>query len=462
MLPRPLLLRYIEYRSDLTIRIWPILLLGFGALIALVGLSGWLAYQRAKSTYSGVSELYETEHKTQESLTQIRYDIDTSAILLRDLLLDQKISVGSAKAELARLRASTQNQLALLDQFVPKSQVDRLAKLRTQTTDYWRSVSPVLTETPPRLGLPAEISLLQTQIFPHRQAALHVVAEVGKLSFEAFQAREKEIDARDAGLAVYLGKTIGITLLIALGVAGVSVLRMYSLERTADMQHRHVQQAETGLRKLSQQLVRAQEEERRSLSRDLHDQVGQVLTALRMSLGNLEKALAPYEGSTLSELELSKRLVGQALRSTRDLAMGLRPTMLDDLGLESALEWYARQHAKLYGIPVSVHVDAALGDLSDAQKTCVYRIVQEALNNSAKYAQAENVTVTLGVNGEDLTLEITDDGIGFDPCGNAGRGLGLLGMRERVAQLGGSLTIESSPRQGTRIRAELPRVQVNA
>ncbi len=427
-----------------------------------MGLSGWLAYQRAKSTYSGISELYETEHKTQESLAQIRYDIDTSAILLRDLLLDQKLSVGSAKAELARLRVSTQNQLALLDQLVPKSQVKRLAKLRTQTTDYWTSVNPVLTETPPRLGLAAELSLLQTQIFPHRQAALRVIAEVGKLSFEAFEARKKEIDARDAGLAVYLGKIIGITLLIAIAVAGVSVLTMHSLERTADLQHRQVQEAETGLRKLSQQLVSAQEEERRSLSRELHDQVGQVLTALGMSLGNLEKALAPYEGSTLTELELSKRLVGQALRSTRDLAMGLRPTMLDDLGLGPALEWYARQHAKLYGIPVSVHVDAALDDLSDAQKTCVYRIVQEALNNSAKYAQAENVTVTLAVSGQDIALAIIDDGIGFDPGGSAGRGLGLLGMRERIAQLGGSLAIESGAGQGTRIRADLPRVQVNA
>ena len=444
----------------MNIRIWPILLVGFGALISLIGLSGWLAYVRAKSTYVGISELYEAEHRTQESLTQIRAEIDKSAILLRDFLLDPKLPANSAAAELEKMRISTEVQLSHLNRLVPRSQIEGLTNLRKRTTDYWESLGPVLTGT--RQGSRLGLSLLQTEIFPHRQAALRVVADVQRLSFEAFQARKKEIDTRNAGLAFYLGEVVGITVLIAFTVAGISVLRMYSLERTADLQHRQVQEAETGLRKLSQQLVRAQEEERRSLSRDLHDQVGQVLTALRMSLGNLEKQAGPQNDTMSRELDLAKRLAGQALRSTRDLAMGLRPTMLDDLGLEAALEWYGRQHGKLYGVPVSVQVQAPLDDLSDAQKTCVYRIVQEALNNAAKYARAQHVSVTLESDRDAVRLQINDDGAGFDLSGSAGRGLGLLGMRERIAELGGSLVIESSPNEGTRIRADLPRTQVNA
>lgn len=442
------------------IRIWPILIVGFGALIALIGLSGWLAYVGTNSTYTGISKLYETEYRTEESLTQIRAEIDQSAILLRDFLLDPKLPVEVAKSELDQIRASTQNHLLLLNRLVPSSQFQQLAQLRKQTTEYWKSLDPAINET--QHGARFGISLLQTEILPHRRAALRVIAEVQRLSYEAFQARRKEIDNRNTGLASYLAKLVGMTLLIAFAVAGVSVHRMHSLERTADLQHRQVQEAESGLRKLSQQLVRAQEEERRSLSRELHDQVGQVLTALRMSLGNVEKELDASERGAKRELDLAKRLAGQAMRSTRDLAMGLRPTMLDDLGLEAAIEWYGRQHGKLYGIPVSVQVRASLDGLSDAQKTCVYRIVQEALNNSAKYAQAQNVTVVLTSNGGDMRLEITDDGIGFDPSGSAGRGLGLLGMRERISQLGGHMIIESSPSQGTRIRADLPRVRVDA
>jgi len=225
--------------------------------------------------------------------------------------------------------------------------------------------------------------------------------------------------------------------------------------------HQKVQQAEADLRRLSQQLVRAQEEERRSLSRDLHDQVGQVLTALRMSIGNLENALQRSDEAISNELDLAKRLASQALRSTRELAMDLRPTMLDDLGLEAALQWHARQHAKIYGVPVSLEVKTPLEHLFEAQRLCVYRIVQEALNNSAKYSQASNVDVVVASSGNCVTVRIGDNGRGFDPSGAAGNGLGLLGMRERVAELGGTLSIDSNPNGGTRITAELPLTPVS-
>jgi signal transduction histidine kinase len=175
-----------------------------------------------------------------------------------------------------------------------------------------------------------------------------------------------------------------------------------------------------------------------------------------MSLGNLELAVDGSEARAGRELELARRLAGQALRSTRDLAMGLRPTMLDDLGLEAALEWHARQHSKVYNVPVSIQVDAPLDRLSDAQRTCVYRIVQEALNNSGKYAQARNVEIAIAQSSGSVTLDIRDDGSGFETANNAGRGLGLLGMRERVAQIGGTLVIDSRQDCGTRISARLP------
>ncbi|MFL6446999.1 MAG: sensor histidine kinase [Bryobacteraceae bacterium] len=437
------------------IRIWPILIIGFGALISLIGLSGWLAYARSKSTYAGISELYRSEHDLQASLTQIRSDIDRSAILLRDFLLDSRLSADRASTEMRQIRTSTDDHLRLLQRLMPSAQSGQLARLRTQASSYWSSLEPVFTkdaEKRSRLGF----TLVQTEILPRRQAALRLVTEIQRLSNEAFQDRRQEIDRRNRDLSFYLANMAGITLLIALVVAGISVFRMHSLERTADVQHKQVQEAETDLRRLSQQLVRTQEEERRSLSRDLHDQVGQVLTALRISLGNLENTVQSNDEAVAKELDLAKRLAAQAMRSTRELAMDLRPAMLDDLGLEAALQWYARQHSKVCGVPVSVNVRAPLDDLSEAQKTCVYRIVQEALNNSAKYSRARNVNVVLDASPNSITLRISDDGCGFNLAGIAGKGLGLLGMRERIAELGGNLTIDSNPNEGTRISADLP------
>lgn len=442
------------------IRIWPILILGFGALISLIALSGWLAYARSKSTYAAISRLYRSEHDSQTSLVQIRSDIDRSAILLRDFLLDSKMSADTAKAEMAQLQASTDHHLALLDRLIPPQQSGQLARLRKQATPYWFSLRKVFT-TDAKERSRFSFSFLQTEIVPRRQAALRIITEIERLSYLAFEGRRKEIDQRNTDLAFYLANMVGITVVIAFSVAGVSVLRMQSLERSADVQHRQVQEAEADLRRLSQQLVRTQEEERRSLSRDLHDQVGQVLTALRMSLGNLENALQKNADSVSNELNLAKRLAEQALRSTRKLAMDLRPTMLDDLGLEAALQWYARQHAKVYGVPVSVEVQTRVDHLSEAQRVCVYRIVQEALNNSAKYSGADNVNVVLTSSPNSVSVRISDDGRGFDPAGTAGKGMGLLGMRERVAELGGTLTIDSVPSGGTRITADLPVGQVS-
>src|SRR6185312_15292378 len=131
--------RCIVQERSLHIRIWPILIVGFGALISLIGLSGWLAYARSKSTYAGISEFYRSEHDSQKALTQIRSDIDRSAILLRDFLLDVKLSAAAAKLEMAELRTSTEDQLNQLQHLIPSSQSEHLTRLRRQATSYWLS-----------------------------------------------------------------------------------------------------------------------------------------------------------------------------------------------------------------------------------------------------------------------------------------------------------------------------------
>jgi len=445
----------LETSKAVRIRIWPILALGFGALVVLVALSGWLVFVRATASYNGISELHDAEHETQEALTSLRSDIAVSAILIRDFLLDPGSSVESTRAELDRLRGQTGNDISRLQRLIPEQQVRKLGALHREVDGYWRSLDPMFqTEKGTRSQL--NFAFLRSQILPRRRAALNVLAEVEHLNAEAMRQRRQEIDGRHAGFALYVGRMVAVTLLIALLVASVSLFRIYHLEQVANRQHRQVQSAEEELRRLSQQLVRAQEEERRVISRDLHDQVGQVLTALRISLGNSELLARESSPRVSQELELAKRLLAQALRATRDLAMGLRPAMLDDLGLQAALEWHVRQQEKVCGVPIALEVNGPLEQLSDGQRTCVYRIVQEALNNAAKHSRAKNIAVKISCGAGEVAVGIEDDGVGFESMNGKPRGLGLLGIRERVGELGGRLVVESSNTRGTSVSARFP------
>jgi signal transduction histidine kinase len=153
-------------------------------------------------------------------------------------------------------------------------------------------------------------------------------------------------------------------------------------------------------------------------------------------------------------------LAEAALNVVRDLALLLRPSMLDDFGLVPALNWHAREMSKRTGLNVRIAADEASDDLPDEHKTCIYRVVQEALNNSARHANARNLQIVVRNEGFRVIFSIQDDGSGFDK--RFVRGLGLLGMEERVRRLGGELRIESQMGRGTTISAELPLPEIPA
>lgn len=155
-------------------------------------------------------------------------------------------------------------------------------------------------------------------------------------------------------------------------------------------------------------------------------------------------------------LEETAQTSEQALRTVRDIAMGLRPSMLDDLGLAPAIEWQARDFSRRYGIPVSVQLDGELEQLPDAHRTCVYRVVQEALTNCARHAHAGEVRIAVHGRGDRLTITVQDDGVGFSPTASRSRGLGLIGIEERVKELGGTATVFSQLGKGTTIAVDIP------
>jgi signal transduction histidine kinase len=224
----------------------------------------------------------------------------------------------------------------------------------------------------------------------------------------------------------------------------------------AELQERYEEglRARQELQELSARLLSAQEEERRSISRELHDEVGQSLSALLMEAGNAAARVSPDSTEVRRHVDSIKRLAEASVQVIRNMSLLLRPSMLDDLGLVPALEWQAREVFKRTGLRVQVTADENASELPDEHKTCIYRVVQEALHNCARHAQARSVTVEVHRQPSQIVLTVEDDGRGFDA--RRVRGLGLVGMEERVHHLGGDLRVKSRPGAGTTIAVVLP------
>ena len=208
---------------------------------------------------------------------------------------------------------------------------------------------------------------------------------------------------------------------------------------------------------LALRVLEAHEDERRAIARDLHDEIGQALAALKLNLLRLRREAAGG-GRIVTD---SLRIADEVLQQVRDLALSLRPSMLDDLGLGVAVQWYAEQTAGRAGLTLSCEVEATAAGISPTTEIACFRVLQEALTNIVRHAAATNISVQLRTTGSHMDLVVRDDGRGFDVdsvLANADRGtsMGLLGIRERSALLGGVTTITSAPGVGSEIRAHLP------
>jgi PAS domain S-box-containing protein len=212
------------------------------------------------------------------------------------------------------------------------------------------------------------------------------------------------------------------------------------------------------LQVLSRRLVEVQEEERRHLARELHDEIGQVLTVIGISLQAAKKARVDAAALNLDDCI---GLVDGAIRQVRHLSLDLRPSMLDDLGLVATLRWYVDRQAQRAGYRARFISDAVEIRLDPAIATAAFRVAQEALTNIARHAKARRVSVSVRRSDGSLRLLVRDDGAGFDSgealrYGARGSGLGLLGMRERAALLGGRVEVRSRPGRGTRVLLTIP------
>jgi len=384
----------------------------------------------------------------------IATDVYLADILLRDYLLDPSPqNAPHHRQQLLVIRESLQQRLDELSKLVPENDSPELSRLQNEVEAYWDSLDPIFDWTPKEKSERSWVFLAR-KVLPRREAVVSLAREMAKMNAENLDRERQRLQNSQDVLHRFLLQMMTVALVLGSFVALLTTYRVLVLERRHDAQRKQIEETQNNLRRLSHRLVQAQEMERTALSRELHDEVGQKMTALGMELRNLEKLRDSNPGAFEKRMEEVKRLNIDAMRAIRDLAMGLRPSMLDDLGLEAALEWQGREFSRHTGVPAVVQVNSALDELPESQRTCIYRVVQEALTNCARHAKARNVVVSVSKERNGIVVLVQDDGIGFSPSLRGG--LGLLGIQERVQALDGKLDIASAVGKGTTVKVEIP------
>ncbi|HYP14757.1 MAG TPA: histidine kinase [Bryobacteraceae bacterium] len=435
---------------------WSLLVLAFSILLALTLASGLATLKRATELYETVSDLNRKYRQDGLALDEVRSGIHVSSVLLRDYLLDPSLSRATEiRVELLAVKTETEKHLSRLERTFDRETRDKALQLRTEINGYWESLDPVFDWSPEEKRAEA-YGFLRHRVMPRRDTVLALAEEVQAFTDLTFERERAEIRTNEQNFRSFLIKTTAATLSLGALVALISVLRVRLLETRSERHARRTEQAEQEMRRLSHQLVHLQESERRAISRELHDEVGQMLTGLRMELRSLQKLHRTSPEQFDARIEQTRVLLEQTLQSVRGIAMGLRPSMLDDLGLEAALQWQIRNFERQHEIPVTLAVSTSLDGLPDRQITTLYRIAQEALTNCARHSRAQSVSVELCDHEGALRLVVRDDGVGIG-SGTRNGGLGLVGIQERVRELSGTFNVQSQRGQGTTITVDPPR-----
>ena len=324
----------------------------------------------------------------------------------------------------------------------------RLADLRKSMNEYWDSL-PDIREQNGKLPL----SVQQAAGSTGRRQIRHIARQISALNREQQDRAEAQLQVEQRHLQgeVLVSSLLSLVVVFAL-IAGMSY-RIRRTERYAETQYADVVQARAELQDFAARLEHAQEEERRTLSRELHDAFGQTMAAALVELSRIQNEMIHDDGTRAQLARVKLELEG-SMRSIREIALMLRPSMLDDLGLIPALRWQGREVARRSGLAVRVEADDNSGSLPDTYRTCIYRIVQEALHNIVKHASATSSAVVFKWTDHALVLTIEDNGKGFRPASE--KGMGLLGIEERVNRLAGHVQVTSLPNKGTSIRVTLP------
>src|SRR5581483_6490017 len=387
---------------------------GFGGLLVLILLMAGMGSQVVSSIQSETNRL-RTEYQARDDLLDgIRFSLSESASDIRDYLLDRNPSaVVQRRADLQRLRQRVGDAVARYGRNLPSDEALAWGELTRDIDAYWLVVDPALHWDAEKRSRLAQ-DILNQQVIPRQGELLALTSKVDRVNQRNVQQSDRRIAELFRQFHIELALSAIVVLVLGAVLAAFTISRILGLEQASQKQLREVTQARLELQKLSQRLVAAQEEERRRVARELHDEVGQALSAVLVELGRLESRLPQQPQENRAMLSVARQLADRATAQVRDMALLLRPSMLDDLGLVPALQWQAREVSRRTGVKVKVAAETVADDLPDEYRTCIYRTVQEAVNNAARHAHASTVRVEARQEDGQIRVSIQDDGAGFD------------------------------------------------
>jgi signal transduction histidine kinase len=436
----------------------PVLLLGFAVIFGLWLFSAYELAQRALAAERQSTATTARFTAGEELLFTVRAQVFLSSVYLRDAALDTRPDAASFYRD--QLRATRAEVERALQQYLPDidSPLERehWNRLQTELDEYWGSLSPG-GDLPAPPGEADEF--LRRHVIPKRELIVRISDDLRTLNQDALRQQLADVTQLHEALRQRIWWTSGIAVALGGAVALFGAWYAGRLESRIREQHLQERQHTRDLQRLSAELVHAQEDERRTIGRDLHDEIGQALLAIKLDLGSLDRS-GQVSGAAAHALKEARSTTDHAIQSVRDLSQLLHPAMLDDFGLVVTLEAYVQSFAIRTGLRAHVAAERMDARLPSEVEICVYRVVQEALTNVAKHAQATSCRVFLQRLPASVLVTVDDDGRGMESVTIDGPqtrgGVGLVGVRERVSRLNGSVRVETRAGKGTRLTIVLP------
>ena len=396
--------------------------------------------------------------QAQSLLSDTRAEVYRASIVVRDALLDQTPDPTRYRADVeAAYRRADDLLTQYVSLFTSQSDQERAERLRRDLSDLRDANLRVLAAD--GNTWPEDASAVMTRILPKREAAILATSDLQTLNRNAYVEQQALTATLYQDIQDRFRTTFGMAVFATFCIALFSAVHLNRLDRRLRLEQAKDAQTALELQRLSAQLVNAQEEERRTIARELHDEIGQVLTVVKIELSHAQRYIASLGGKP-DFLDDARSITHQTLDAVRDISHFLHPSVLDDLGLPSAVDAYAQHIGKRQDIRVEFIAHNMAARLPADLELALYRIVQEGVTNVVRHARAQKCRVELSRDDGRASIQLTidDDGIGFDPAmprgSDGSHGMGLVGIRERVAQLGGELRIESAVGSGTRLIAE--------
>lgn len=422
-------------------------------LAAVVAYSSYIIVQ-IKGLRQLQTDLADRSRKDSLQLLRVQDDLNSLGLAMRDMLdADEPYPLTAWSAQFQRIRTDLDDALRREEQVAPVQRTpEQRAYLRAALTQFWDAADRTFAlagsgkekeaRSEIRISLQARQAALSTavarQLVQNNENEELAASRIGQI-----------YDRVQRQVYVFLAATLTAILLTSFYVIRAN-RQLFARLATLSAQRSD----------LAQKLIATQESTLRHISRELHDEFGQVLTAVGSMLGRAEKH-TPEDSPLRGELREVREIAQNTLNTVRSLSQALHPVMLDESGLESTLDWYLPTVERQTGVAISYEKSGEAFPVRGTAAIHIYRIVQEALNNVARHAAAKQAWVRLRFSADALALEIGDNGVGFGPR-NAGQGIGLVAMRERAELLNGGIEFLQPSNGGTLVRLRVPREAIES